>query len=68
MNIQKSVELASDLFECAHMNKACALIEMNTLLAPLGHAGDERMIPQPSCLLDNRILELAPMPRLRCVE
>ena len=59
VNIQATDELAPHLFERADVNKTGALIEMNAFPATLSHPRDERVIPQPAYLCDDRVLELA---------
>jgi len=68
VNIKETIEFASDLFKRADVNKTRALIEMNALIAALGHQRDQRMIAQPACLLDNRFFELSANASPRRVE
>ena len=59
MNTQKPVKLASDLFQCADLNKTGALIKMNALTTGLRNSRNERMKPKPARLFDNGFLQLA---------
>ena len=45
MHVQQSAKLADDFFQCPDVSETEFFIEVETLVAPFGHASDQRMEP-----------------------